>query len=175
MLQENISEKLFTKLVGTLEDIVGVYRKLIEHLRLEKDVLIEANLEKLTLSNQQKEQLMMKLKSFDALRIKYVQELVHHFSLKSEQPRLLEIANHYEGEKAEKLRTLHSVLELLVHRSQELNGENQSYVEKALATLSGAVNEIGETVSGAQTLYERKGGAVKVSAEKSGHLVRREV
>ena len=69
---------------------------------------------------------------------------------------MLEIARTVGGEAAERLQSIHSVLELLLRRVQEYNQQNESLVQSALANVTGAMNAIKGTLQEKST-YQRKG------------------
>lgn len=160
------------RLIQTLEELTKLYRQLLDLVRKEKDLLIGAQLEELTNSNTQKETLIQKVRLADALRMKCAEEYGAVLGLKTETPRLLELAQKAGGPDGERLRTLHGTLDLLIRRLAELNRENESYTRSALKTLNGAMNDIKDTLSGKKT-YERK-GHYKRGPEQTGNFVSKE-
>ena len=161
-----------SQLIQILEDQVKVYRHLLEVVRKEKDILVSANLDDLNENNRSKESMLLKIRSLEADRIKTTTALCLEIGYTQEEPRLLEIARHLGGEAAERLRTIHSVLELLLRRVQEYNLQNESLVQSALANITGAMNEIRGTLQEKAT-YQRK-GEVAATPAASGQLVSRE-
>lgn len=158
-------------LISVLEDEVKVYRTLLDIVRKEKDILVSANLDDLNENNRSKEAMLLKIRALEAQRLKSAVEVYLQLGLSGEQPRLLEIARHVEAEPAEKLRNIHSVLDLLLRRIQEFNRNNEDLVQSALTNVTGAMNAIKASVQEKPT-YQKKGEVEGVT--KAGHLVSRE-
>ncbi len=167
-----IIEKSFEKLSLHLEELTKHYRQLLDIVRKEKDLLILTDVEKLNENNQLKEQLIFKIKSLDGLRINYSTELSMALGLDMQKIRLLEIAQKMGGPRADKLRTFHSALEMIIKRLTDLNQSNAKYAESALKNVNSAMNSFKETLMGQKT-YQNK-GKYQQGHETSGHLVRKE-
>ncbi|MFN8791421.1 MAG: flagellar protein FlgN [Bdellovibrionales bacterium] len=162
----------YDKLSETLDEMTKIYRQLLELVRKEKDILIQVNLPEIESLTAQKEEMIQKLKIAEMLREKYAQNLGVELGLNSTAPRLSELAQKLPGVAADRLRQVQSALELVIARIQDLNRENENYVQSALKTLNGALGNIKETLSGKAT-YERK-GQYKTGPDTAGHFVRRE-
>jgi FlgN protein len=160
------------KLISNLEDLTKNYRLLLECVRKEKELLIAAQLDPLNENTALKEQLIYKIKSIDGLRINYATELAISLGMETQQVRLLEIAQRMNGDHANRLRSLHSVLELLVKRLSEINQENAMYAQSALNNVNNAMESFKENLMGQKT-YQNKGKYQK-GPETSGHLVSKE-
>ncbi len=167
-----MTEKIFEKLVKNLEDITKQYRSLLDCVRKEKDILISANIEKLNENNSLKEQLLAKIKSLDSLRVNYAAELAANVGADTAQPRLLEIAQRLGGLEADRLRMIHSTLEIITNRLVQINRDNAQYAESALKTVGSAMDNLKETLMGQKT-YQKK-GAYQQGPDKSGHFVSKE-
>lgn len=163
----------YKSLIVCLEQLIKVYRHLLGVVRQEKQILINSNLDELNENNKTKEATLIKLKSLETQRIKHARDLAEFCGADTGTPRLLEIANHFEGESSEKLRNLHSVLDLLVKRVNEINKENEGLVQSALNTISGAMNSIKETLT-EKPVYGQKGG-MKSNRSADGSLLNKEV
>ncbi len=166
-----ITEKSYEKLVIHLDELTKNYRQLLDCVRKEKDLLISTDVEKLNENNLQKEQLLYQIKSMDALRVNYATELSTHLGLDVQKVRLLEIAQKIGGTKADKLRTFHAALEMIIKRLTELNQSNAKYAESALKNVNSAMNSFKDTLMG-QKNYQNKGKYTQGN-DKSGHLVSR--
>lgn len=165
------AQELFKNLVNNLEDQVRVYRHLLETVRREKEILISAHLDDMNENNKAKEAMLVKLRQLESERLPLASEFSVSIGLKTDSPRLLEMANMMTGETADRLRNIHSVLELLVKRVQEYNRQNEVLVQSALANITGAMKSIRESLAEKPT-YKRQGD---VSASASaGQLVSRE-
>ncbi|MFN3696869.1 MAG: flagellar protein FlgN [Pseudobdellovibrio sp.] len=159
----------YDKLASNLEEILKYYRSLLDCVRKEKDLLIAAQIEQLNESNAHKEQLTIRIKALDQLRITYATELAQILQADSVQPRLLEIAQKIGGAEGEKLRTMHSALEMVIKRLSDLNRENSVYAQSALRTVSSALDNFKDQLSGQKT-YQNK-GKYKSGVDTSGHFV----
>lgn len=171
-MMDPVIERSYQKLQGNLEDLVKLYRSLLDVVRKEKEIYIKADLNELHEINQSKEAVLMKIKMVDTLRVKHAHELATAVGADTENPRLLDIAKYMKGETADRLRGLHSALDILLKRLTEINKENEEYAQKALKTLNGAMNNIKDTLSGKKT-YEKK-GQMKIGPDHAGNFVRKE-
>lgn len=170
-----MNEKLkdnYNQLISLLDSQIKVYRNLLDIVRKEKDILISADLDNLSENNKAKEAMLIRVRSLETQRIHVAQELCEQLKLNPEAPRLLEMAVALEGEEGEKLRNLHSVLELLLKRIQEYNKQNEELVSSALSSITGAMKAIRDTLEENPT-YKREGEKSAKPAQ-SGQLVSRE-
>lgn len=168
-----MKQKVFEKLVGNLEEITKLYRSLLDCVRKEKEFLIKSQMEQLNLNNALKEQLLFKIRSLDGLRFNYATELAQLVGADPREPRLLEIAQKIGGAESDKLRMIHSTLEILTKRLVEINKDNAIYAESALKNVGAAMENIKETLMGGQKTYQKK-GTYQQSYDKAGHLVSKE-
>jgi flagellar biosynthesis/type III secretory pathway chaperone len=160
-----------TALIDVLENEIKVYRHLLDVVRKEKDILISANLDELNENNRTKEAMLLKIRALEAQRLKVSVEAYQELGLNGEHPRLLEMAKHVDDDCAEKLRNIHSVLDLLLRRIQEFNRQNEELVQSALTNVTGAMNAIKGTLQEKPT-YQKKG---EIEGHASaGQLVSRE-
>lgn len=165
-------QRAFEKLVNNLEDLTKQYRNLLECVRKEKEYLIQTDIPNLTENNSLKEQILMRIRSLDGLRVNYATELAGIVGADIAHPRLLEIAQRFGGPEADRLRTIHSTLEIITNRLVQLNKENAQYAENGLKVVGSAMDNIKETLMGQKT-YQKKGG-YQTGPEKSGHFVSKE-
>src|SRR5437868_7826902 len=149
-------QQSYEKLLSNLEEITKQYRLLLDCVRKEKEFLIQNHIEKLTLNNLVKEQLINKISDLDVLRASFASELAKVIGANSAEPRLVEIAQRMGGAEGDRLRTIHAALELLTKRLVEINKENAIYAETALTTVNSAMENIKDTISGPKT-YQKKG------------------
>lgn len=162
----------FEQLIETLKELSELYSRLLDVVRRERELLIEAKAPELDENNQRKETLIRKVRLADQLRIKRAEEAARRAGANAESPRLLELAARVQGPVAESLRSWHKNLDSLLREIAELNRENEEYARNALDTLSGAMNEIKGTLAGKKT-YERKGN-YKLGPETTGNFVSKE-
>jgi flagellar biosynthesis/type III secretory pathway chaperone len=162
---------LANSLISVLDEQIRVYRHLLECVRKEKDILVSANLDDLNENNRTKEAFLLKIRALETQRLAVATELFQGLGLSGEFPRLLEIARHLDGDLADKLRNIHSVLELLLRRVQEFNKQNETLVQSALTNITGAMKELKGTLADKAT-YQKKG---EVDTHTSaGQIVSRE-
>ncbi len=167
------TQELFNALADNLDSQVKVYRALLEVVRKEREVLVAAQIEQLNENNKAKEAILVKVRSLDAARIKYAHDLALAVGADPTQPRLLEIASKINLTDGDRLRVLHSTLELLVKRLSEINKGNESLVQAALQNVSGAIESIKGTLQ-AKPTYGKK-GALVTSPQNGEHLVSKDV
>lgn len=158
------------ELVSVLEEQIKVYRGLLDVVRKEKEILVAANLDDLNENNRTKEAMLIKIRGLEAQRVALANESYQTLGLSGEA-RLLEIARVVGGETADKLRSIHSVLELLLRRVQEYNRQNETLVNSALQNITGAMKELKGTLEDKPT-YQKKGEVEGHTS--SGKLVSRE-
>ncbi len=167
-----MKQKIFDKLVKNLEDLTKQYRLLLDCVRKEKDLLIASNIAKLDENNSLKEQLLMRIKSLDGLRVNYASELAQVIGADSSFPRLLEISQKMGGAEGDRLRSIHSTLELVTNRLVQINKDNAQYAESGIKIVTSAMENLKETLMGQKT-YKKKGG-YQQGPETSGHFVSQE-
>jgi flagellar biosynthesis/type III secretory pathway chaperone len=174
---DSTQERAYLKLLNNLEEMVKLYRTLLDVVRKEKELLIKADIEKLNENNQAKENLLYKVRGLDTTRERYAKEFAQMVGADVSAPRLLDIAKKCSlsghVEQGEKLRNIHSTLEILIKRLSELNKENEEYAQSALQAVNGAMNNIKDTLSGKKT-YAREGKMTSAGPDKAGNFVRKE-
>lgn len=167
------AERAFHKLEANLEELTKIYRALLDIVRKEKEILLKADRDALDESNKLKEELLFKLRAQDSLRSRYAMDLATIVGADVENPRLLELAQKLAGTPAaDRLRTQHAALDMLIKRITDINKENEEYTKSALNTLNGALNDIKDTISGKKT-YGGK-GQYKQGPQVSGNFVSKE-
>lgn len=169
---EKTKQNSFEKLVNNLEEMLSQYRLLLDCVRAEKDLLIQSNIEKLNENNKIKEELLSTIKNTESLRILAVKEISQIVGINSVEPRLLEISQKLGGREGEKLKLIHSMLELLTKQLVQMNKDNATYAESALGTVNSAMQNIKEFFMGQKT-YQKKGN-YQLGFDKSGHFVSKE-
>lgn len=167
-----MKQRAYEKLLNNLEDMTKQYRLLLDCVRKEKEFLLQTKIEELNVNNVLKEQILAKIKGIDGLRVNYASDLAQIIGVAHVEPRLLEIAQQMAGAEGDKLRTIHSTLELITKRLVELNDENATYAESALMTVNSAMENVKESLMGQKT-YQKK-GTYQQGYDKSGHLVSKE-
>jgi len=167
-------DALFSALVEGLDELVKVYRTLLEVVRREKDLLIASDLEELNENNNAKETLLSKTRQLENSRLKLARDLASALGTDVESPRLLEMAARMpRTEQGDRLRSLHAVLDLLLKRVAETNRQNEHLVQSALENISGAMDSLRSGLQEKPT-YARQGALAPAIAE-GGNLVRKQV
>lgn len=167
------TEAQYTELMDSLDDLVKVYRSLLDVVRREKEILVSSKLEDLQENNKSKDAMILRIRSLENQRMKCARDLAQAVGADVDQPRLLDIAVHCESQWQDRLRNMHSVLELLVRRVSEVNKQNEELVQAALTNITGAMDSIREGMKPKST-YARQGQMAQSKSE-GGNLVRKEV
>lgn len=160
------------RLIANLEELTKQYRLLLDLVRKEKQILIDAQIDLINDCNFQKEVLINKIQELDALRSNHAGELAQQLNIPNEEARLLNIARHVGGIQGDKLRSQHAALEIILKRLAELNKENADYAESALRNVGGALDNIKDSITGQKT-YQNK-GKYQQGGDTSGHFVSKE-
>ena len=167
-------ERAFQKLEANLEELTKLYRALLDVVRKEKEILIRADRDALEENNLLKEDLLFKLRAQDSLRSRYAMDLATLVGADIENPRLLELAQKLAGSPAaDRLRTQHAALDILIRRITEINKENEEFTKSALNTLNGAIDDFKENLTGKKTYGEK--GKYKTGSQTAGHFVSKDV
>ena len=165
--------KAYQELVKSLDQLVTVYRHLLDIVRKENDVLVAADMGEVPKVNEAKEKLVLKVRQLDELWLMSALKIVNNLKLDNKQPTLLELATYFDGDEAIKLEQLHSVLTMLVSRISEFNKKNAVLVQSALSLINGAMGSITDTLNENPT-YKNSGNMEAVNKDAQGRLVQRE-
>jgi FlgN protein len=168
-----MKQKAYEKLIQNLDEIVKQYRLLLDSVRKEKELLIKSDITQLNENNERKEQFIAKIKNLDDNRLMFASDLAQAIGADHLEPRLLQLAQKMGGAEGDRLRTMHSTLELLITRLMTLNKENAVYAESALKTVNSALENIKDAITGGQKTYQKK-GQYQQGYDKSGHLISKE-
>ncbi len=156
-----------------LDEQIKVYRLLLEVVRREKEILVSARLDELNENNRSKESLLMKAKDLEMRRLHEATKVAQSLGFpQDKEPRLLEMAHLVDPATAERLRSIHSVLDLLLKRVQSYNSQNENLVQSALENITGAMKALRDTLKEGPT-YQRR-GEKDSQMGASGQLVSRE-
>lgn len=165
-------EVAYNQLVEQLEQEVTLYRTMLDIVRREHDILVEAKLEDLIENNKTKEMLVSKIRAADRVREKRARDLGTILNCKSEPLRLLDLASQLEFKKGDKLRSIHTTLDLLVKRIKEHNEKNEELVGSALKNIQGALENLKQSLEGKET-YKQE-GQIQKSSPPTGRFVSKE-
>ena len=165
--------KAYKELIQSLDQLVTVYRHLLDAVRKENEVLIAANLAEIPVINEAKEKLVHKVRALDAKWQHSATQIANQLKLDNKQPSLLDLSRYVEGEQKTKIEQLHSVLNMLVNRIMELNKKNEVLVKSALSHITGAMDSITSTLNENPT-YKQSGGMEPKNQDAQGRLVYKE-
>ncbi len=161
------------ELVKSLDQLVTVYRHLLDIVRKENEVLVAAEMKRIPDINDAKEKLVHKVRELDSKWQESAAELAQKLNIEKSQPTLLELSIYFSGDEKTKMEQLHSVLNMLVQRIVELNKKNEILVRAALSHVSGAMESITNTLNENPT-YKKSGGMEEQNKDAQGRLVSRE-
>jgi flagellar biosynthesis/type III secretory pathway chaperone len=165
--------KAHAELIQTLDQLVTVYRHLLDMVRKENEVLIAAEMKEVPAITEAKEKLIHKVRELDNKWQLAATELAEQLGFDNQQPTLLELSTHFSGDDKVKMEQLHSVLNMLVQRIMDLNKKNEILVRSALAHVTGAMDSITNTLNENPT-YKKSGGMEAENKDAQGRLVSRE-
>lgn len=165
--------KAFENLVKSLDQLVTVYRHLLDMVQKENEVLVAAEMKEVPVINEAKEKLVHKVRQLDHQWQLSADELAKTLGINKEQPTLLELAKSMSGEQKEKLENLHKVLNLLVNQIAETNKKNKELVDSILSHITGAMDSITKTLNENPT-YKNSGNMEKKNQDAQGRLVYKE-
>lgn len=151
------NDQLYIDLLECLENQVKVYRALLDVVRREKEILVASRLDELNENNKSKDAMLIRIRSLENQRMKCARDLAQAIGADLDNPRLLDIANHSDVKWVDRLRNMHSVLELLVRRVSEVNKQNEELVQAALTNITGAMEAIRDGLKPKQQTYGPKG------------------
>jgi hypothetical protein len=169
-----MKQNLFTDLVKHLNELVKVYRHLLETVRREKQLLMKADMAALEECNKTKEKMLEKINELEQKWTGTCHQIQLLEGKPLEAPRLSDIAAFFGGAERDKLMQLRSVLNLLVQRISTVNKGNETLTNAALAHISGAMQSIKQTLN-KNSNYEKKGKRSETTTETSGRLMSKNV
>ncbi|MBY0314081.1 MAG: flagellar protein FlgN [Bdellovibrionales bacterium] len=170
-----MKEQLYQDLVKSLNQLVWVYRHLLDTVRKERDILTNAYIDEMADINQSKEKMLEKVRE---LEVQWSSIAIDLYSVMNidigEGPRLSELAKYFKGAERQKLEQIRSVLNLLVTRTIEVNKYNDRMIQSALAHISGAMQAVRDTLS-SKSPYAKQGKRTEPTNETAGRLMSKEV
>lgn len=167
------SQRAYTQLCESLEGLVKHYRSLLNIVRKEKEILVNADLDKLNDNNRVKEELIIQVSNVEKQRIQHAKSLAESLNMDVEGVKLLDFCPHLSAEKSERMRNYHSVLDLLMKRVQEYHHTNKQLVHTALESITGAMNSVKDTLQ-ENPVYQKKKEEGLQGNLQSGQIVSRE-
>lgn len=171
---EASSKDSIFKLIECLKEEMTMYTILETLVFQERDYLISVTLDKLSENNRQKDEVIVRIRSLERVRLQTVAEISEIFKIPLEK--MNQISNFIHllpPERALALRQIKTEVEIKVQRVWEQNKKNEGLVQAALQTFQNTLGEIKQSISPHRT-YQRK-GTVNMDNHDAGHFVRKEV
>lgn len=166
-------DELYKQLADNVDHLIKAYRSLLEIVRKEKDILVSAKIDELNENNKAKDAVLVRVRSLESARVKAARDLAIATGSDVDQPRLLELASRFDEVRGDRLRNLHSVLDLLIKRVSEVNKQNEELVNNALKNITGAMSAIRDSLTTKPT-YAKQGSLQAPKQDSAGNLVSRE-
>lgn len=165
VVDESQARAQLESLRSVMSELLGIYRQLLDVLRIERDALISVDVKQVRETTLAKDMLIATLRIAEDKRTQVVDTLIDpEVSLEdlaiSIQAKWPEMAQH--------LRSTATALRILVRRAHEQNAENQSYAEHGLKHLSRMRSTLLGEDEPKQTAYGARGQ--KVSHGPVGHV-----
>lgn len=164
----------YEELVKSLDQLVNVYRHLLDTVQKENKALLVADMKAIPEINIAKERLVLKVRELDSQWMLAAQDIAVQFNMPNTQPTLLELASQFQTIDKEELKSIHKVLSLIVQHISEVNKANETLVRSALSHISGAMNSITTTLNENPT-YRKSGNMKDENQDAQGRLVQKEV
>ena len=161
------------QLIQTLENLVQVYRNLLNIVKKENDVLSSTQFSEIEQINFSKEKLLLKVRELEIQWQKSADLLAQRWRLPNSKPSLLELANHPRATQGPKLKKLRQVLNELIERVFDWNKKNASLIKTTLSHITGAMDSITEFLN-ENPRYGSQGSMSSENKDAQGRLVQRE-
>ena len=148
----------YNNLVQVLEEEITVYRHFLDLVRHEYNILVESKLDALIENNKSKDAMITKLKGLERIREKRTRDITMALGMVAgnDPITLLQISSKLEMVQADKLRSIHATLELLIKRTKENNAKNEVLVQSALTNIKGALENLKHSLQDKNT-YKSEG------------------
>lgn len=163
----------YPHLLQSLDKLIQVYKNLLNVVEKENHSLLEVGVSEIPKINRVKEQLVNRVKKLETQWQKSASALAIEIGIKEDQPSLLEIAGHIDGEPGETLAQRRNTLSELLNEVSEINKMNARLVMSALSHVNGAMNSITNTLNENPT-YKMSGNMEPVNKDAQGRLMSRE-
>ena len=143
-------EKTIAQLTQILSDLIGLHRRLMEAVRIEREALVSADLKGVQDTTLAKEGMIEQIRNLETARLKVMGVLAMAWKKPLRElslPNVIIAIQGYDPKAAEKLRSSQNALVMLIQRITDQNKENQVLVEKFLGHLNNMKrNVLGEAV-----------------------------
>ena len=143
-------ENKLTEILQTLQKMIGFHRQLLDLMRSERDVLIQADIQAIQTVTQNKQSILENIRRLEIDRQKLIAELASIWKKPARDLSLANIIHLIQGENlklADQLRSASTALTVLIQRISEQNQSNATLVEQSLHHISEMKkNVLGEAV-----------------------------
>jgi flagellar biosynthesis/type III secretory pathway chaperone len=171
-------ETKFVELYRTLQDLVGVYRQLLEVIRVENEALLQMDRKRLIEATFSKEALIFSAQQSETKRASIALALASTLGIKVDEkgPTLAKIIVALQGidlKSADQLRSLFTTLTVLLQRIDEQNMQNRKLVDQGLHHLNRMRDQILGAPKTQGRTYSSSGKSV-AQADPGARIVSRE-
>lgn len=157
-------ERPLAQIFETLQKLVGFHRQLLEATRVERDALIQANLDEIQKVLAIKQTLIESIHQAEAVRLKQVGELadiwkkpISELTLKN----MIVVIQGTDLKAAEQFRSVLNTLTILIQRVIDQNIDNRQLIDKSMEHFSALKNNVlGESVPKGNT-YSPQGQTLR--------------
>ena len=128
-------EQQVSQLYQNLQKLVGLHRRLMDSVRNEHDILVQADVKAIQEMTTEKQMLLESIRLAEVDRIKSVELLSSEWSIPVEELSLSRVIVQLQGtdqKQAEQFRSTLNALTVLIQRITEQNLENRKLVEASL-------------------------------------------
>jgi flagellar biosynthesis/type III secretory pathway chaperone len=169
-------DQVLVQVYQTLQKLVGLHRQLLDVVRVEREVLVQADLPGIQNAALTKQSLIEEIKHFEAQRVKQTGELALIWKVPLREltlPNIIVFVQGVDAKTSEQLRTIFNVLTVLIQRITEQNQANMALVEKSLEHVHQMKKNILGEANPQSITYGHQGQ--KVTSSQASRLISREV
>lgn len=169
-------EKTVENLYHSLQKLLGLHRQLLETIRLERQVLIQADLKAIQTLTCNKHALIESIHQAEQSRLNQVIEHAVLWKKNQQELTLSQIIIEIQGRDptgANQLRSACNALSILIQRISDQNSENQSFISKSIEHLNQMKSNILGEGAPRSTTYNQN--AQKTSRPQTHRLLSKEI
>lgn len=168
-------EQTLNQLNQILQKLTGLHRQLLETVRNEREILIQANLKAIERTTASKQSLIEEIYQVESERLKVIAELAVIWKRPYRDLTLPNIIIHLQGidlKKAEQFRSTYHVLTVLIQRISDQNTDNKAFLEKSISHIHQMKKNILNEVTPKSNTYNHQGQ--KSQTIQSSRLISKE-
>jgi flagellar biosynthesis/type III secretory pathway chaperone len=159
-MEDCAMERPVELIYGSLQKLVGLYRQLLDTVRVEKDSLVQADLRGIQEATCAKQALIETIRQEETRRLKHLGELAFLWKKPLKDLTLGAIVIAIQGRDskgADQLRSVFNTLTILVKRVSDQNLENKALVERTLDHITQMKKNVLGEASLASNTYTQQG------------------